>query len=242
MEKFKSLFKGNYTKRQLTHYYLPLGIGLHYLFLTIAWLFFPYIEEYPYNWTTSMISRLGKPQENPIGWIFFSAAFIPLGFLLIILIPYLYQRFSKLAKREAKIVRISLTFSSIGLIGIAAIPNFLPNIFGFFHMLNAVLIYIGMFLTVLITPRIIFLERKKNGKENSIFPNISIKVYFIFLTYFLICTVFLAIADKGTSDRYYLPNTSTILILSRPFWEWQAFFAAFCLLGTICFLLPENIV
>ncbi|MCP4760518.1 MAG: hypothetical protein GY870_01975, partial [archaeon] len=99
MINLKTLIQGKFSKKFLTHRLMAFGIGSLIILLLISRLLYPQVDDYPYNWMTSMISRLGWPDgygANTIGWYFFSAAFIVLGLICIPFIPYTYRRFSKI--------------------------------------------------------------------------------------------------------------------------------------------------
>jgi hypothetical protein len=240
METIKSIFHGDTTKKNLTSYYLPLAIGLYLFFLFLAWLFYPYVPEYPYDWTTSMISRLGWTHENTIGWIFFSIAFVILGVFFLSLVPYFYKRFRDLKMPGSKFVSFAMLVGSIGFLGIGAIPNFPPNIFGFFHALNALLILVGVFIVIIALGFFILKEHLSKGMSNSIIQRKLIILYFIVLTYILISGYFLISADSGHSDRFYIHDFSLPLISSRAFWEWQVMMTSIGLIAIICFIIPEK--
>jgi hypothetical protein len=234
MEKIKDYFQGKYSKRSLTRLYLPLAVSLYALFIIMARLLFPYIEDYPYSWTTSMISRLGWPHVNTIGWIFFSLAYLSLGIFYLALISYMYKRFSALHKFAAKLIALSMLMSSIGMIMVGAIPNYPPNIFGLFHMLSAMLSMFGLYGMALFSAIIMI-------KESSLFSKNLLLFFVIIMAYIFICAVIMSFGNPSTEERYYVHNPSTPLLLSRPLWEWQIMIASICLISILCFIVPASI-
>ena len=150
MEKIRTFFRGEFSKKTLTYRLLPLITGGFCVFLLIARILFPYDPAYPFSWTTSMISRLGIPHQNPMGWLFFSAAFIWLGILSLPLVPYMYKRFSRINEKGAKILLIFMLGPFISEILLGLIPNYVPRLFRLIHGLNAVIVFQGILLMSLI--------------------------------------------------------------------------------------------
>ena len=238
MEKIKLFFLGEFSKKTLTHQLLPLAIGGFSIFLIIARISFPYNPSYPYTWTTSMISRLGIPHQNPIGWIFFSAAFIWLGIFSLPLVPYMYKRFSRINKRGAKILAIIMIGPFISDILLGAIPNFLPKIFRAIHGLNAVIAFQGVLLMAFIS-LILMLYGNKQGTV--VFSKKLVLIYGVILIYGLLCSILVLVFMEQTPEGYYSYIPGTPLFASAPFWEWQGFISLLSLIITLCFIVPEDI-
>ena len=238
MEKIKTIFRGELSKRALTHQLIPLTIGGFSLFLIIARILFPYDPAYPYYWTTSMISRMGIPHQSPIGWIFFSAAFIWLGVFLLPLVPYTYKRFSKINEKWAKIIAIFMIGPFICNILIGAIPNFLPKIFRIIHALNGVVAFQGIFLMAFLS-LIFILYHQKQG--SNVFSRKLMLINGIILIYGFICSLLVLVFMEQNPDGYFMYVPGTPLLASAPFWEWQGFVSLLCLIVTLSFIIPEKI-
>lgn len=242
MEQIKQFFQGKFSKRTLVRYFLPVTIATMVGCLALARLFFPYIEDYPYSWTTSMVSRLGWPHVNTIGWIFFSIAWTTLGIFYLALAPYMYKRFSVLHLRLAKIMRFFMYFTAIGGLGIGLIPNYEESIIcGLFHALNAGLMSIGIFITALITTIIMVEDNWLKGRNGSSFPWKLVLIYVGIVVYIFIISYFMGSGPKGSSDRYYVYIPGTPLHLTRPFWEWQLLVASIGLITLLCLIVPDII-
>ena len=238
MEKLKTFFRGEFSKKNLTHQLLPLTIGGFCVFLIIARILFPYDPTYPYFWTTSMISRLGIPHQNPVGWIFFSAAFIWLGVLSLPLVSYTYKRFSKINEKGAKIVAIFMIAPFISNILLGLIPNYLPKIFRQIHGLNAVIAFQGMLLMALLTV-ILMLYHRKQG--SNVFSRSLLLIYLIIIIYGFICSLLVLVFMEQSPEGYYMFIPGTPIYASAPFWEWQGFVSLLFLIVTLCFIVPEKI-
>ncbi len=243
MNKIGPLIRGQISKKTLTHYLIPLGIGIFYFFLFLAYLFFPYNESYPYNWTTSMISRLGWPEGNPGGWPFFSIAFILTGVLIIPLISYKYQRYSKLNKFAAGLIRILMLGFSISMILLGAIPNFdLHIFFGISHLLNALILIGGGSLMVLISWILISKEYFKNKQNESTLPGKLVIPYFFLCIFGAICIgmIVVSFSQTDTSFGHYIHDPATPLLLSPPLWEWLIMGSLIFLIVLPCYFLPAE--
>lgn len=238
MEKIKIIYQGEFSKKTLTHRLLPFTTGGFSVFLIIARILFPYDSSYPYSWTTSMISRLGIPNQSPIGVIFFSAAFIWLGVFLLPLVPYVYKRFSKINERGAKILAIFMLAPCISDILLGVIPNFTPTIFRLIHGLNAVIAFQGILLMSLLS-LIIMRYHQKQG--NNIYSRKLMYVYLIIFIYDTTCSLLVLIFMEQSPEGYYMYVPGTPLLASSPFWEWQGFISLLCLITTLCFIVPEKI-
>ncbi|MFX1450508.1 MAG: hypothetical protein ACFFCM_06685 [Promethearchaeota archaeon] len=240
MEKLKEVFQGMLSKKNLTHYYLPLMIGSFLFFLLIARLFYPYIPIFPYNWTTSMISRLGWPEENPIGFVFFSLGFILYGILTLPIVQYVYRKYFKINGFYAKFIAFFFYAYSIASMLIGIIPNFYePRIFKLIHGINAIIIFLGFFLMSFISATLM-LKHNLSGGKITIFSKKLLIIYLSILIYCIICAFFLVTFAPNNRTGRFIPNPITPFYFSAPFYEWQAFMAIFCLLTIQCFIIPEE--
>ena len=238
MEKIKTFFRGEISKKSLTHRLLPLTIGGFSVFLIIARILFPYDPAYPYSWTTSMISRLGIPHQNPIGWLFFSAAFIWLGVFSLPLVPYMYKRFSRISEGGAKILAIIMIGPFISDILLGAIPNFLPSVFRAIHGLNAVIAFQGVLLMAFLS-LLLMLYRNKQGI--AVFSRKLVLIYGIILIYGFLCSILVLVFMEKSPEGYYSYIPGTPLFASAPVWEWQGFISLLSLIVILCFIVPEDI-
>ncbi len=244
MNAIENFLRGNLSKRTITHYLIPLSIGLFISFLIIARLLFPYIESYPYHWTTSMISRLGWPEVNTTGWIFFSLAFIFLGTFSIPLIAYFYRRFSDLNRTAGAIIRIFMLCFTLSLILLGAIPNFESenNIFKIIHGINAGVLIGGGSLMVLICLILIsktYFTKGQNEFGTSgklVIPYISIGIWGALC----IAMLFISISRIDMSFAHYVHDPSTPLLLSPPMWEWLTMFSLMTMVLLPCFIFPDK--
>ena len=233
MEKIKDFFHGKFSKKTLVYYYLPVVFGVFLFCLFLAWVFYPYDEAYPYDWTTSMISRLGWPIENPIGLIPFSIGMLSLGVFLIPVTFYTFERLYQLQEKAAKVVALFMFAHAIALIGIGAIPNFSELFFKLAHAINAVVIFFGVYIAGILTLIIIFIDR-------SVFPSRLLYLYIIILIYGIATSILTAINLPGTGG-HYIHDPSTPLFMSPPFYEWQTFIAMLCVIYLQCIVIPEYI-
>jgi len=233
MEKIKSFTQDKLSKKTLTYYYLPVVFGVFLFCLFLAWVFYPYNEAYPYDWTTSMISQLGWPIENPVGLIPFSVGMLILGVFLIPVAYYTFERLYQVQEKEAKVVALFMYAHAIALIGIGAIPNFPETFFMLAHAINAVVIFFSVYIAAILTLIIIFMNR-------SIFPSRLLYIYIIVLIYGIATAVLTVINMTGTQG-HYIHDPSTPLFLSPPFYEWQTFIAMLSVIYLQCIVIPEDI-
>lgn len=235
MVKIKDFFFGKFSKRFLIRYYLPLMIGSLFFLLLMAYIFYPPNDDYPYHWTTSMISRLGWPHENPIGFIFFSIGFALFGVLVIPLVPYFHRRISEIDKGKANLIALLMIMYSTAFFLIGIIPNYPhPRIFNRIHGINAFFLFFGLYFTAIMFAILILKD------DNSVFSRKLTIVYFLILIYgistLIIGFIFGAMVYRGGQ---YIHDPSIPLYASPPLWEWQTFIATICLIAIQCIILPE---
>lgn len=185
-----------------------------------------------------MISRLGIPHQNPVGWIFFSIAFIWLGVFSLPLVPYTYKRYSQIHERGAKIIAIFMIGPFISDILLGLIPNFLPKIFRSIHGLNAVIAFQGVLLVAFLS-LILMLYHHKQG--STAFSRKLMLIYAIILIYGFICSILVLVFMEQSPEGYYMYIPGTPIYASAPFWEWQGFISLLGLIITLCFIVPEKI-
>ena len=116
---FKGLMHGQFSKRFLTHKYLPLIYLQLSLFFLLAYAFYE-----NYNFIRMDISFLGEPKKNPAGWYFWAIGMFFTGILVFPPIEYFYFRIRHLNKPIAIITRFLLILFGIGMIGLGAIPQY----------------------------------------------------------------------------------------------------------------------
>ncbi len=240
MERLKMLLGGNLSKKFVIHIYLPITIGVLIGGLVLARLFFPYIEEYPYQWTTSTISRLGWPHENPIGLVFFSVGYCIFGIAMLPLTCYAHKRYAKIKKKRAAAIRAFMVAAFIAVTLIGVIPNYRePKIFLTIHGINALIAFTGFYIAFSLIA-ILIVQNNKLG--NNIFPKRGFLLYFAVLIYGLVCVAMMVISGlQNFSGDQYVHDPSTPTYLSGPFYEWQAFIAILALIYLQFLALPEQI-
>jgi len=217
--KLIKLFRGDISQRTLTRYFVPAILGIFLFFLFLSYLLEPLNVSYPYDWTTSTISRLGWPHENVVGWIFFSLAFIFLGIFTLPLVSYYSRKFRSLNKRWARILSIMLFLTCIGLFLLGTIPNFnMDKIFFIIHMVNAFLSFIGLY-TMSIIIGVLIIRNKTQGIVSRKF----VVTYAVLLVYGFLALILMVLVNPQKGIWYYVHDRATPLLLSIPFWEWQAF-------------------
>jgi hypothetical protein len=223
-------------------YLIPLGIGIFYLFLGIARILFPYVPSYPYSWITSTISRLGWPEVNEVGWIFFSIAMVLLGTFSLPLVLYKYRRFSQLNRHLAKFIGLFMFGICISLILLGLIPNYLTpdKIFIIIHGINAIILIGGGSLMLIIEFIIIL---RAHFKKNAIYSHQLIILYLILgiYTFFCITMLFITAARIGGLGGHYVYDPSTPLFLSMPMWEWQTMVMLLFMIAMPCYILPDKV-
>lgn len=238
MSKLKSLFKGEISKKTLTRYYLPALILQFLLFLLIAYLLYP--SQYTYIWTHSMISRLGWPDENVVGFIFFSIGFTLLGFFLLPTVPYAYKRLKDINKPVALVIFILMSFYSLALFFIGMIPNYPISIFMLIHGINAVLIFGGFYISCCLFTFLIIMGIITNNLNKE---GYSMNAFFIYVAIFIfgfISTILLLINLPGGLSGHYPPDFSLPFYASPPFYEWLAFMSILALIYLESWILPEE--
>ena len=250
MEELKDIFQGNITKKSLLYYYLPLMIGIYLLCLGIARSLFPYNIIEPYYWTTSMISRIGVPEENPIGFIIFSIGFIIEGIMYLPISIYLYKKFSKIdelprkfsktGKLPSKLIGLFLICYSISTFLIGAIPNFsFPPIFTVIHGINASVIFAGFGLMTLVSA--LTMLNNYLIEKGAIFSRNLLILLIIFSVYYLISFLMILVGFYMTWNSIQILEPTLPFYYSAPFWEWQAYMLTFVILTIQCIILPEDI-
>ena len=110
----KKYLSGNFSKKELTRYYVPVMLILIGCNILISWLLFP--AKLNYNIIDRAISNLGSRKDNPIGSVFFSIGIIAWGVLLIPWFLYIHKRFTKVCKYTSRVA------SFCALIGALFIP------------------------------------------------------------------------------------------------------------------------
>ena len=245
MANILDFFKGNFSKKTLTHYLFPGGVSLFAFFIVLARLLFPYVPSYPYNWTTSMISRLGWPEVNTMGWIFFSIAFFLLGVLSVPLIPYIYRRLSEFSNVRAKIIVVLMAGVAVSLLLLGAIPSFntADKIFMTIHQINAGMLVGGGIIMIAMSLILILRVHFKKGTNQSNFSGKLITLYIIVGIYAFLCITMIGISMSLVENLggRYIHDFSTPLLLSGPFWEWQILLTLITMIALPCYILPGEV-
>ncbi|TFF96636.1 MAG: DUF998 domain-containing protein [Promethearchaeota archaeon] len=222
MVKSKEILKGKFEKKFLLFVYLPVIFGQFLMCLLIAYLFYP--PQYQYNWLNSMISRLGWPDQNPIGFIFFSIGFSILGFFLLLLVPYTYKRLKPIHKLKASVSVLLMVLYSVALFLIGSVPNYLIDLFMRIHGINAVIIFLGFYLNSILFATFLC-DLKQN--EEALFRNVNraaIVMFVVLLVYgFLTAILLVATLPEEGLGGHYTQDPSIPFYLSPTFYEWQSF-------------------
>ncbi|MHA1336526.1 MAG: DUF998 domain-containing protein [Promethearchaeota archaeon] len=235
MIKARDFFSGKISKQIMIHYYMPIHVGTILLCLFIAYLCYP--PQYHYNWTNSMISRLGWPDENPLGLIFFSIGTFIYGMLYIPTTCYIYRRMALINRCVARIIFILLFLVGIGWMGIGLIPNYPIPITMAIHGINAILIFAGMAFGGLLIMVLIWADYLKN-KEDSTYKSHSLIAYSIIYLYMLVMIIILLILMPKGLSGHYLGDTSIPPYLSPTTYEWLSFFGMLGLITSLYIILP----
>ena len=188
-----------------------------------------------------MISRLGWPHENPVGWIFTSAGSFIRALMFLIVAGYYREKFSSIHKPIAKLIYVLLIACSIAGFLLGAIPNFnTPDkIFMRIHAINAFILFPGLYLTSFFMAVLMAFSRKLTRNRISLPRKVPI-IYFIVLLYGATC-MFLLLAFAIGLEGQFIFDPLIPAILQPPVWEWQCFMAELFLLVVPAYVLPEKI-
>lgn len=231
MSAIKKLFTGNISRRTLLGI-LPLVLIVPGLCLFTSYMLFPKSIAVPYEWTSSTISRLGWPVDNPNGWIFFNLAMISFGIFLIPAVMYLYRRTLPMGKLSTKVVTFFFSMAAIGVMLLGIIPNF-PWLF-IWHAVDAVLAFFGLLAGSFTLAFPVVMNRHLFKKRHVI-------EYLVILVYAAITLGMSGALAALQHGGYYVPDPTTPILLSTPFWEWQAMFLLLGLLILAFIIIPEHI-
>ncbi|HMF34697.1 MAG TPA: hypothetical protein VKK79_24960 [Candidatus Lokiarchaeia archaeon] len=152
---------GDFSRRALLNYYLPLFFGLYYLSMFITGMLFPT----PYDWRLMPISDLFDVGLNPNGWFIYWRCLIPFGVLHIPLAGYWYRKLQVIGKRTAASGSILFSLAGVGWILLGTFPNVPTNLT--IHMISAGVAAIGYYFALLCFWVIMMKDRlaKYNGKR-----------------------------------------------------------------------------
>lgn len=235
MSLWNTILQGDLPKRIIVRIIFPLLTGVFLLCLFLAFLCYP--PQYEYNWTNSMISRLGWPNENPVGLVFFSVGFVVYGIGALMTIPYAYRRFSAVLNRCSSLLVLLLITGFIALSLIGLIPNYPDPIFMQIHGINAVVIFAVFYILGLLISLILI----RNLLSSSKIIDSRIAVFYILIAFYgFISTMVLIIVMPQGLSGHYQQDPSLPFYLSPPFYEWQAFMAILASIYLMFLLLPET--
>ncbi|HMF32321.1 MAG TPA: hypothetical protein VKK79_12950 [Candidatus Lokiarchaeia archaeon] len=222
-----AFFQGKLSQESLTRRYIPAILGIFALLLLIARLLLPYNPTYPYDWTTSTISRLGWPQENTTGWVFFNLAFLFLGIVTLPLVPFYFRKFSVVDKWWAIVIALSLLVASVGEMLLGAIPNFntADMIFTNLHKVDALVAFFGCYFAA-ISASVLLLHFGPRRTDIIISPRMLPRIYTIVLAYGIFAVFMMLFGVPKQDLAYYVYDPATPRILALPLWEWQSFVIA----------------
>lgn len=241
-ENVKTIVKGDCSKKTMFRFYLPAITAVLIFTLFLSWIFYPENSSYPYDWTTSTISRLGWPEENPLGYMFFSIGMSMYGLLSLPLVPFYYKKYSKINDGQARNIAVLMIAYSTSILLIGAIPFYTePTIFLTIHAINALIIFIGFYIMTFL---IIWMIIKESYLEKESKIQVSKPLFLLYIILALYGTTCLALAGaclpEGHSGHYY-HDLSIPFYLSAPFYEWQTFICILLLAYIQVLLIPEEI-
>jgi hypothetical protein len=198
-------FEGNYPKRTLFQKIFPLAAALYFGLLFLAFYFFPA----HYSPFTNTISDLGNPILNPVGFGFFSAAFLYLAVIMIPFYQFIYKHLSKLNTVFARLAIATNVVASSGFITLAFFPNTSDTLA--IHLLAAFVSFGGTILGGLFYYVIIVIDaiRKKGTRRLIVVAGTGANV----------------IIGITTTQLVNLPTFTINNTTMLPLWEWILFIA-----------------
>ncbi len=170
-----------------------------------------------------MLSYLGNNKVNPNGWFFFSMAMFFFSISLHTLNVYIYHRI-KYASHSVSLFSVIVNeFGALCLILVAFFPDvYEQNFFqylslGKIHNILAVTAFFCLYAGLLGYAAIFTIDHYPNLRqtENSIFPKIRTRPFFIFLGVVGIMTLISVILVKRGVYEWPGPG-----LMSFTFWEW----------------------
>lgn len=226
IERFKFLINGQFSKKFLLFFWVPLMVAVFLTFLLVSMNLCP-----GYHWTMFDISYLGITYENTQGWIYWAIGMTLTGLLMFPVVPYIYHRLAHINEKQAKIGSGFLYLSAIGLFFLGLLPQngniVLEDII---HPMNGGFAFGGLFIGMFILEKPIL--RNKAIKK----PLVILMLIFLwggpigFLVSQGISFGLDGIIDN--SGPWYL-HFST--------WEWMLLYSIFAVFLLSALILPKNV-
>ncbi len=238
-ETLKRYLTGRFSKKELTHYYMPLMLSIIIICIVISYLSFP--PELNYSIFERTISNLGSRDDSPYGWYFLSIGMISWGVLMIPLFLYYHRRIRQISKHGA---RTGTIFGFIGCIFVILIGFFTDDrsilIFGIemrtIHVIIAIIGIGGIALGLMsysIPIQVDHFSKRGHKQFNG---------KLVFLGYSLIYSggIGAIIAEiikeiQGIND---FPGPG---FLSFSFYEWIWMLTFYAFIAISCFFIPEEV-
>ena len=234
----KNYISGNFSKNQLTHFYIPVMLLLIGFDVLIAWLFFP--VDLNYNIIDRAISNLGSRLDNPIGSVFFSIGIIAWGVLLIPWFLYVHKRLVKVCKYTSRLGTVCALIGSIFIpfIGIFSDDDSIL-IFGTqmseIHLFVATVGIGGLGLGVL-TYILPILKDSFFKRGNRQFSLILVFIAYGLIYYSGIGAAIAAMIKEAQNYEWPGPGLFSINL-----WEWTAMLAFWIYIPLLSYAIPEEI-
>jgi hypothetical membrane protein len=117
----KQILLGDFSRSQLKRYIIFHAV-IVWLFVMIAWLFYPPAE---YSIMEHTFSYLGSfdADRNPEGWYFFSVALICMGILFIPLVLYRARKIAPIEKGSVVIITFLFIIGCLGMAMVGIFPD-----------------------------------------------------------------------------------------------------------------------
>lgn len=194
---------------------VPFTIVVFFSFLLIAVALFPE----PYVFWYESISTLGVAGENPLGWPFFTIAFLCLGGLLI---PYFINLFRILRDKVKVVTVFMLIFAMLACAGMFVIAIFQEmGEYKRFHYYASIIALGGVFASAICSwfPFAKKIKEKATSKGVACFLLVIMAAVFIIAASGLITILVL----QETAGLGYITEGKPLM--GFPFWEWTILFA-----------------
>jgi len=216
-----SLPKG-ISKKTLQQYAGPIFILNFSFWMVLSWFFYP-----NYDWTSMSISQLGQPDENLIGWIFWSIGLSSTGLLQIPVVSFIKRSLLEVNKKMVRFGTFFLYLACLGAVGLGIIPQFSGQVFWILHIINSTLAFAGLYLGMWCLS--IFLLKTDSNKFKALIPAL-----------FCFGTPIGFIITQGIRIFLGLPHITPIVILNFPVWEWMLLYGIFGAFVSFIYLIPQK--
>ena len=194
---------------------VPFTVVLFFSFLLIAIALFPG----PYVFWYESISTLGVAGENPLGWPFFTIAFLCLGGLLI---PYFINLFRILRDKVKVVTVFMLIFAMLACAGMFVIAIFQEmGEYARLHYYASIIALGGVFASAICS----WFPFAKKIKEQATRKGLTYFLLAIMAVIFIIAAsgmITIIVLQETTGLGYITPGQP---LMGFPFWEWTILFA-----------------